>query len=125
MRRRVPDYLSLFRQVSLVSYTFLGTVYLSKYVKKKKKKQKRKKKRNGSPSPPYFNQSEIHHFECCNLKTFIMPYSSINRLLYDTNENNKKKALTAKKKTRLKMDLKLHIGKIEENLLHSIRTYVP
>lgn len=111
MRRRVPDYLSVSRQVSLVSYTFLGTVYLSKYVKRKRK---------GSPSPLYFSQSEIHYSECCNLKTFIMLYNSINRLLYDTNENIKKRnGLTAKTKTLL------HIGKIEENLLRSIRTYTP
>lgn len=117
MRRRVPDYLSVSRQVSLVSYTFLGTVYLSKYVKRKRK---------GSPSPLYFSQSEIHYSECCNLKTFIMLYNSINRLLYDTNENIKKKnGLTAKTKTQLKMDSLLHIGKIEENLLRSIRTYTP
>lgn len=111
MRRRVPDYLSVSRQVSLVSYTFLGTVYLSKYVKRKRK---------GSPSPLYFSQSEIHYSECCNLKTFIMLYNSINRLLYDTNENIKKRnGLTAKTKTLF------HIGKIEENLLRSIRTYTP
>lgn len=54
-----------------------------------------------------------------------MLYNSINRLLYDTNENIKKKGLTAKTKTQLKMDLQLHIGKIEENLLRSIRTYAP
>lgn len=50
-----------------------------------------------------------------------MPYNSINRLLY----KYIKIALSQKKKKKAQLkslDLQLHIDKIEENSLHSIRT---